>query len=74
MADARRVQYPQGAIAFGSTLLGIEWVIGRAKEGPIGLRSKRGTGKTMGKGGACEFRRTIGTQRSGLFSRDRLDG
>lgn len=72
MADARGIQDPQGAAALGTSLLGIERMVGRATQGAIGLRGKCGTRETMRKRGAREFRRAIGDRGGGRFRRCRL--
>jgi hypothetical protein len=51
MADARGIQEPEGTIAFGTSFLQIEGMIGRATQRLIWLWSKCGARKTMGKGG-----------------------
>jgi hypothetical protein len=74
MADACSIQDPQGAITLGTPFLGIKRVVRRATQGPIRLRSKRRTGKAMGKGGTCELRRAIGNRRRGRLRCFRLVG
>jgi hypothetical protein len=73
MADARRVQHPQGAITLGAPLLEVKRAVGRTAQRPIGLQSKRGAGKAMGEGGTRLLRRTIAARRGELLSRHRLD-
>ena len=74
MANTRSIQDPQGTIALGTPFLGIQRMIGRATQGSIWLRRKRGAGKAMSKRGTCPLGRTIDDHRRGLFSRDGLDG
>jgi hypothetical protein len=59
MADACGIQDPQGTITLGTPFLWIQRMVGRAGQRPIRLRSKRGAGKAMGKGGTRPLGRTI---------------
>ena len=59
MANTCGIQDPQGAMAFGPALLGIERVISRATQRPIRLQDKSGAGKASGKGRTCPLGRSI---------------
>ncbi len=59
MTNACGIQDPQGTIVLGTPFLWIERMVGRAAQCPIRLRSKRGAGKAMSKGGMGELRRSI---------------
>ena len=72
MADPRNIQDPQGAITLGAPFLGIQWMVGRTTERPIGLQGKRGAGKAMGKGRACPLGRSIHHRRRWLRESSRL--
>ena len=72
MTNACGIQDPQGAIALRAPLLEIERVIGRTAERPVGLRSERGAGKAMGKGGTGPLRWPIDDGRQGCFRWFRL--
>ncbi len=67
MTNACGIQDPQRPIAFRTPLLGVERVVGRATQGSIWLRSKRGAGKAVGKGGTRPLGWTIGNRRAGIF-------
>src|ERR1700730_12862986 len=82
MTNACGIQNPQGTIALGAPLLGIQRVVGRTAQRPIGLRRKSGTREAMGKGWAGPLGRSIHRRRSRAERRtlrwlarvNRLDG
>ena len=63
MANARGVQHPQGAVAFGAPLLGIEGMIGGTTQRPIWLECERRTRKAMSKGWTGPLGRSIHCRR-----------
>lgn len=67
MADACGIQEPEGTIAFGTSFLQIEGMIGRATQRPIWLWSKCRARKTMGKGGPGPLWRAIRDHRRRYF-------
>jgi hypothetical protein len=59
MADACRIQDPQGAITLWASFLRIQRVVGRAAQCAIRLRGKRRTGKASCKRRASPWGRTL---------------
>src|SRR5258708_58411 len=72
MADACGIQDPQGAIMLGTPFLGIQRMVGRTTQRPIGLRNKSGTGKASRKRRASPSGRAIDERKGGFFSGCRL--
>ena len=73
MAKAGSIEHANGALALRSPFLWIQRTIGGTAQRPIGLQSKSGASKAMGKGRACPLGRPILRQRRLLLSTCRLD-
>jgi hypothetical protein len=59
MADACSIQQTHGAIALGTPLLRIKWMIGGAEQASIGLKRKSRSWKATSKRRACPLGRAI---------------
>src|SRR6266849_6674272 len=59
MANAGGIEHSQRAIALHSTLLRVEWVIGRTPQRSIWLQCEIGSGKSFGERSACPLSRPI---------------